>query len=319
MNNLIDNITKRVDKIVANVTDICNVLIKYDSETTVVDTTHFNEVANEMDRIIYDKSRGCNYLNGYQAEENEIRIQVALYKHNISPSFKVKLKGDKWYCTTNNGTYIKENTTATTSNNFSLVNYNNYNMTTNEEGWKPCEIRIKSTTPIETFNITSNCPIIAISCNLPSFTDSIANAIDTKHLRVANILNTNNANSLFLGAKRLTNANINLSKVYDARGIFDGCEDLIELQNLDFSNINLCDGMFNGCSSLQFITLAEGTYPPNGLDLSQTAFTLNNIVDFINNLPTSENLIDIYISSNLSPSTSQLNGFKAKGYNLIKK
>ena len=104
-----------------------------------------NEVANEMDRIIYDKSRGCNYLNGYQAEENEIRIQLALYKHNISPSFKIKLKGDKWYCTTNNGTYIKENTTASTTNTFSLISYNNYNTMVNEEGWKPCEIRIKRT------------------------------------------------------------------------------------------------------------------------------------------------------------------------------
>ena len=80
INNLLDSISSKVNTIVSNVSDICEVIKKHDKNTSVKNISHFNKVASEIDRIITFKGLGCCYLNNYIAQENEICFQVALYR-----------------------------------------------------------------------------------------------------------------------------------------------------------------------------------------------------------------------------------------------
>ena len=325
VNNLLNSITNKVDVITANILNICDTIKKYDEETIVTDISHFGEAANEIDRIIALYGQGVHYLNEYEARENEIILQLALYQSSGTPNFRVKITSDECHVKTNNGIYLQNNLNFATSNRYVLKNFDTHNTKVNEENWKPVNVYVASVvSPIEEILLTSDIPIVAISANLPNIKNSsIKNIVnDVSHLRSIKLKNVKNANGLLEDCTRLMNVDIDFQNCTDFNYCFRNCIDLVEVKNLNMNNATTCEGMFENCTSLQYITLDQNCISvPDGLDFSTcSSMKLNQMVSFLNSLPLADygNPKTIYVP-NVGISSAQISGFRNKGYRVVVK
>ena len=321
MNNMLNKIENKINHIKTTVEGICDVINEHDP-LNKISVSDFDTVAERIDKIIDEKGTGVNYYCDENLEENEIRMQIAVYDNNETPSIKIsQLSATRLYFTsTDSGTTIKDNMVSGTTYTFNLKSFNSIKRLENDEGWKYINIKIKSDSDISNIKIVSSAPIISFSSNCPHL--SVYNVSSFAETRVVSLkdsvtdgsrlFNFNNSNLI-----RVKNANF--SNATSTALCFANCNRLKTIENLDMSSVSDCTDMFMGCTSLQKITFV-GTSVPNNLNFQEcTSMTFNNAVDMLNTLPINEgDLKDIYLPSKVASTigASQKEYYANRGYNI---
>lgn len=322
MNNMLNKIENKINHIKTTVQDICDVINEHDP-LNKISVSDFDIVAERIDKIIDEKGTGVNYYCDENLDENEIRMQIAVYDNDETPTIKIsQLSATKLYFTsTNGGTTIKDNMVSSTTYTFNLKSFNSLKHLENDEGWKYINIKIKSDTDISSIKIVSSAPIVSYSSHCPhligaynvsSFAETRVVSLKDGATDGSRLFNFNNSNLI-----RVKNANF--SNATSTALCFANCNRLKTIENLDMSSVSDCTDMFIGCTSLQKITFVGTSVPNNLIFQDCTSMTFDNAIDMLNTLPTnSKEIKDIYLPPKISSmfSNSQKEYYQSKGYNI---
>ena len=322
ISNELNKIENKINHIKATVQGICDVINEYDpfNKITVSD---FDIVAERIDKIIDERGTGVNYYCDTDLSENEIRMQIAVYDNDVTPTIKISQHTTTrlYFTSTDNGTEIKDNMVSGMTYTFNLKSFNSIKCLANDEGWKYINVKIKSDTDISAIKIVSSAPIISFSSHCPHLVGAynVSSFAETRVVSLkdgvtdgSRLFNFNNSNLI-----RVKNANF--SNATSTALCFANCNRLKTIENLDMSSVSDCTDMFMGCTSLQKITFV-GTSVPNNLNFQEcTSMTFDNAIDMLNTLPLNEgDLKDIYLPPKVTSTigASQKQYYANRGYNI---
>lgn len=306
-------LVEKVEKIKEYINNIITVIQAYKPNTVCTSQKKLKYLADEMKEVILDNSQvEVNYMRDVVDTEFYIAFQIPVFL-KTSVEFEVETSSRASITVTNSGTNIYDGGLKGTRR----LAINVPNTKVNSEGWRPSNVIIRSNSNFTKFNLQNQEDVIAVQGNLAGIENLDCAFMFNRNLRVANLKNieSKQINYTFAECNSLISFQADSLQCVEAVSAFEDCKKL-RYVSMDFSTIENCYKMFDGCTSLEKIDVPKGSKIPNKLDLTDTKIQTKELISLISNLKKLDEKQRIYISRDLLAKFSevQLQSFESKGY-----